>query len=179
MCKQDKGWHKWWLAPKTLKCPGDWLTIWLGLPFHTLSRFGREPASTAFFKNGWNGALYSRVTNNTAPFSYILCRNSARASGTSFAESKFWLYIGKSANGIISASFPFGNNVMIFSANCLENDSLRKEPTKTAILSLFQLLYSYAYLFTFIKPIKSRLTHCLPNILELKCCNASITCGFL
>src|SRR5699024_3151859 len=38
---------------------------------------------------------------------------------------------------MISASYPFGNNVIIFSANCLEKDSLRNEPTKTAIFVIF------------------------------------------
>src|SRR5699024_8668963 len=42
----------------------------------------------------------------------------------------------------------FGNNVIIFSANCLEKDSLRNEPTKTAIFVIFfhsfmQLLYHF------------------------------------
>ena len=59
-----------------------------GFPFQTLSPYGREPTSKAFFNTAGIERLYSGVTNKTASSSLILCLNSVTSAGVPKSPSQ-------------------------------------------------------------------------------------------
>src|SRR5699024_11406332 len=71
------------ISPNPLKLLSDILMIAAGLLFQTLSVFGRDPTSNAFFNTPGTERLYSGVTNKSASHSFTLLRKAVYSSGTS------------------------------------------------------------------------------------------------